>query len=222
MTGGHQFAVACLDVGAPENLGWAILSESNLLHGSDPREMVSKLAQEIEDQPVALGFECPLYVPLRSDEKLLTRQRKGECGVCWSGGPGGGVLPSGIVQTRWVLAELVRQRPKLRGTTRWDEFRRGECELLIWEAFIASSLKLPSSPSLEAYPTSLGKPHERDAIAGVLVASSRFATHLPPQSDLTEDRGISLVGMHLLATGLASDTGLLNETCLVVATRKPT
>jgi hypothetical protein len=212
--------IACVDVGAPGNVGWAVLEDEQCEHGGDPRELISRLNSALDRGPLALGFECPLYLPRRADPDSLTRCRGGEVGVYWSGGPGGGVLAAGLVQVRWILDELVRLRPATAGTTRWKEFRDGKCDLLLWEAFIASSIKLPIAPDLSAYTHAVGKLHERDAIAGVLVGHEHFR-EAKPVSDFASELATSLAGMQLLATGLSKDMSLLNEECLVFRCRKP-
>jgi hypothetical protein len=213
-------AIGCVDVGAPGNVGWAVLEDRRCRHGGDPVELIPRLIAALDRGLLALGFECPLFVPRRADPDSLTQCRIGEVGVYWSGGPGGGVLAAGLVQVRWILDEIVRLRPATSGTTRWKEFQDGKCNLLLWEAFIASSTNLRVAPDLSLYTDAVGKPHERDAIAGALVAQELLKNQ-EPRSDFTSEPATSLAGMQLLATGLASDTSLLNEECLVFRCRKP-
>jgi hypothetical protein len=213
--------VGCLDVGSVKRnaVGWAVLG-SRRIHGNDLHAFVNALCVEIDmNRRLALGFECPLYVPRRNDPINLTSKREGEIGVNWCGGPGGAVLATGLVQARWVLDRLAERHRELRGTTRWAEFSEGKAELLIWEAFVTS--KAGPRVSLAKFPRSRGRDHERDALAGALVCESRINSVGLITSDLGSEDSSSLVALHLIASGLAIDLGLVGEQCTVVMARKP-
>ncbi len=67
--------VVCADVGsvAKGNFGWWS-SEGH--GGSQPSTLADHVAAALNTGArVALGFECPLFVPLVEDENLLTRAR---------------------------------------------------------------------------------------------------------------------------------------------------
>jgi hypothetical protein len=219
---GNDIAIACLDVGSVKRrtFGWAVLEGERLDHGGEPIAFVEKLAATIDSGVrVALGFECPLYVPRREEPGELTSCRNGEIGVNWCGGPGSSVLATGLVQVGWVLEQLARRVPSLRGTTRWSEFIDGVALLWVWEAFVTS--RAGPKIGLSKYRSLKGKPHERDAAAAVIAAQRRITGNGVLQSDLLDAAVSSLVGMHLIATGLASDNKLLREPCVVVMARKP-
>jgi hypothetical protein len=213
--------VACLDVGSVTGggVGWAVQSTIGLAHGTELGVFVDALADTLSSgSRVALGFECPLYVPRRIDLKRISSKREGEGGLNWSGGPGPNVLTTGLVQVNWVLSRLAERDHSLRGTTRWIEFDDERVKLFVWEAFITSEVGgdvvLPAS-------VNLANIHEKDAISGVMVFSNRVAANQLPDSDLQAEPAISLIGMHLLMTGLNEDRTLLEEPCLVVRARKP-
>jgi hypothetical protein len=213
--------VACLDVGSVKrnSVGWAVLG-SRRIHGGDLQHFIGALDAEInQGRKIALGFECPLYVPRRTDPINLTRKRFGEIGVNWCGGPGGSVLATGLVQVRWVLDRLLEKHQQLRGTTRWAEFCKNEATILIWEAFVTS--QVGPKVSVCEFRHSRGKPHERDALAGALACEIRIGTIGLTTSDLGIEDSVSLVALQLIASGLASDLTLLNEQCAVVMARKP-
>lgn len=210
---------ACLDVGSVMSggVGWALRGPSGLSHGSDLVELVRAVSGVLLDGGrVALGFECPLYVPRRADPRQLACQRIGEAGLNWCGGPGAAVLATGLVQVNWVLSRLAECDRSLRATTRWGEF--GPSRLFVWEAFITSKHGDFAVMPADLPTCSL---HERDAVAGLVVFTNRVLLAGNLRSDLGAEPAISLIGLHLLMTGLSDDRSLLEETCLVVRARKP-
>src|SRR5215217_6248450 len=92
-------AIFCADIGsiAVGKFDWA-----GILRGSEPQELVSgseiaQLAETVADKlnsgvPVALGFECPLSVPISKDPARLTSARNGEGRRAWSASGGSGAL----------------------------------------------------------------------------------------------------------------------------------
>ena len=220
MAANPSIVVACLDVGSVGNTGWAVLDDGIANTGRDLDSLVRALVEPLMDgRRLALGFECPLYVPRRSDPRELTKRRAGEIGVNWCGGPGGSVLATGIVQVGWVLEQIAARAPKLVGTTRWREFADGRAQIWVWEAFVTSKAGAPVA--LEKLGEAGRTPHEMDALAATLEASKRLRLSDGPRSDLAEAAGSSIAGMQLIAAGLAADTGLLTEPCIVIKARKP-
>jgi hypothetical protein len=218
----REVVTACVDVGSVkrDNLGWAVLEGAELTHGRDLVELVDTVVDAIQRGcQLALGFECPLYVPRRQDPIALTRRRLGEVGVNWCGGPGGAVLATGLVQVAWLLERLAQRVPQLRGTTRWAEFEQGAAMVWIWEAFVTS--KVGPRIAVSQYRSLKGRPHEKDAAAAALLAQKKLGEPGRPESYLGEEPVSSLIGMHLLASGLATDIKLLWEPCVVIAARKP-
>jgi hypothetical protein len=59
--------------------------------------------------PVALGFECPLFVPLNLQPEALTTARSGEGSRPWSAGAGCGALATGLVQVAWILRKIRQE-----------------------------------------------------------------------------------------------------------------
>ena len=92
--------VFCADVGSVKRgrFGWARgqpQSDDFLLEDS-----IEKLVQAVADDLrsgalVALGFECPLFVPLRERPEELTSGRRGDGNRPWSAGAGCAVLAVG-------------------------------------------------------------------------------------------------------------------------------
>lgn len=105
-----NLSVGCADIGSvlKGNFGWAIRdypaplqevpSEASIIDFADA------LAQRLQrGRRVALGFECPLFVPLRSDPAELTRARSGEGNRAWSAGAGAGALVTGLTDGGGVI-----------------------------------------------------------------------------------------------------------------------
>lgn len=200
-------------------MGWAVLHEGRQTTGRHLGEFIDALSPHlVARRPVALGFECPLYVPKREDVQLMTGCRLGEEGVNWCGGPGASVLTTGIVQVNWVLAQLARRMPGSKGTTRWAEFSCGQCQLFIWEAFITSRAGVEVAVDMKDG-VSL---HEGDALCGALAFRNVLVKEDQFPSDLQHEPALSLIGMHLLETGWSDDRSLMSESCSVLKVRKPT
>ncbi len=193
----------CADVGAVAkgNFGWwSSLQEC----GNRPSDLANHVAATLNSgTPVALGFECPLFVPLWQDELSLTSARPGEGSRPWSAGAGCGSLTTGLVQVAWVLQEIRRQ---VTGETRaylsWDDFTTSGSGLFLWEAFVSGKAK--------------GESHTADAMLGAMA----FIQSLPDPplvNSVVCSSGIySLVGAALLRSNWSTDTKLLQEPCLVV------
>lgn len=211
--------VACLDVGSPKrgNVGWAVVVNTGSITGCDLTEFVSELAGHVDrGHTVALGFECPLYVPKRPDVFAMTAPRLGEGSLNWCGGPGSSVLATGLVQVNWVLAALRARFKEITATTRWREFSGREHPLFIWEAFITRqegvSVELGASETTQ---------HERDALCGAVAFQRLCKSRDSLPSDLQDEPAISLIGLQLLECGLNTNVQLLSETCTVLKVKKP-
>lgn len=198
--------VLCADVGSVkrENFGWfARLSDGTERKGSDIHELAECVAALlIEGKSVALGFEAPMYVPLRKDVLTLTSKRRGETNANWIGGPGASVLATGLVQVPWLLSKVrEKMRRPARAVLDWADFRSGAAELFLWEAFVSGAAK--------------GGSHIEDAE----IAVNAFLRDLPNPGNDTEfsdPEVLSLLGVFLLRTGWRDELSVLSERCLVV------
>jgi hypothetical protein len=102
-----DLAVFCADIGSMKTgrFGWACgllpARTAGDLYGTHPEQLVEAVAQELGlDHRVALGFECPLFVPI-PESAMLSGLRAGERG----GGPG----PAVWVAPSWPLASCKRR-----------------------------------------------------------------------------------------------------------------
>lgn len=132
--------VAAIDVGKPANCGWAT-SDGDIGEGS-LQPLISRIAMELDKGPVALGFEAPLYVPVRKNFPDLTKARKGEGQRAWSAAAGAQVTAIVLPLLRWTLDQIFSAtKTPVSPTTNLTRLTKEPGELLLWEAFVSSSAK---------------------------------------------------------------------------------
>lgn len=201
--------IYCADIGSVRrnNFGWARLDEHQALSGAHERSSMEALIDSVSDdlsqgQPVALGFECPLFVPISDDPADLTAARDGDGDRAWSAGAGCGSLATGLTQTVWILERILRRVPQRTPMfLEWREFLRARAGLFLWEAFVTKDAKL--------------KTHCDDAEA----AARCFHSHLPDvdrHNAIRSNRVRSLIGAALLQAGWSNEIRLLEMPCLVI------
>src|SRR4051812_6626193 len=107
--------VFCADVGSVNRgcFAWAAQgADGTQVEGTDMLELTDAVAKSIKaGEHVALGFECPLFVPLAPEPRLLLRARLGEGNRPWSAGAGCGSLATGLVQATFVLGRVRELLP---------------------------------------------------------------------------------------------------------------
>ncbi|MFX0199654.1 MAG: hypothetical protein ACFFCW_26320 [Candidatus Hodarchaeota archaeon] len=199
--------IFCADVGSIKTgrFGWAaaLRPGAELESGSDISALCSRVAYCLEHgQKVALGFECPLFVPVPRNPHDLTRARSGEGNRPWSAGAGAAVLATGLTETVWILSKvrssLSTPPPAFLS---WAEFQQSTNGLFLWEAFVTASAK--------------GESHHGDA--GIAVET--FVSCMPDlegANAVREDIVYSLIGAALLRSGWRSDLKLLSQACVVI------
>ena len=199
----EQITIGAIDVGAPHNIGWAILSGGEVEHGGDLDEFIIRFAELSEGKPSALGFEAPLFIPHRRPLKKLTAQRKGENGRPWSAGAGATVTTIGLAIVSHVLTGLRAYDPKREAVLDWNSWPNND-DLLLYEAFVSG-----------ANHAGLGE-HWKDA----LNAAEGFAKALPDldaANAVSEVNVFSLIGACMMRTGWAeTDSKVLLQSCLVI------
>jgi hypothetical protein len=118
----HQFPlramnIAVVDIGKPgANFGWAMVGDTTA-EGTDIDVCVQTLAAALRNGPLALGFEAPMFVPIRTDPKRLTAARSGEFGKGlpsrpFSASAGATSLVTGMVVVSYILNALLRLCPR--------------------------------------------------------------------------------------------------------------
>lgn len=207
----EPLAVFCADIGSVKSgrFGWAgtDATGATLGKGRDMEGLVDAVVQTLDaGRPCALGFEAPLFVPLRDDPPQLTAARRGEGNRPWSAGAGCGALATGLVQVSWLLRAIRgRVAEKVDAFTDWSSFAEEGRGLFVWEAFVTGAGK----------PKGARWPHVADAMAG----AGAFVAALPdPTSSnvVDESRVFSLLGAAMLRTGWKDDPAVLSSVCLVL------
>ena len=99
----------CADVGSiPKgNFGWASSIDGKLKSGNDIGIFAADIANAIKSEcKVSIGFECPLFIPVRNEPITVAAARTGEGQRSWSAGAGTGALATGMVQSLWVMRRI--------------------------------------------------------------------------------------------------------------------
>ena len=107
----ERLAIYCADVGSIQkgNFGWAVVHGGEQRCGNSIGELVEGVAGSLAaGVKVALGFECPLWVPVSEDPLALTAGRKVDGDRPWSAGAGASVLATGLTETAWILGQVRR------------------------------------------------------------------------------------------------------------------
>lgn len=208
----RSLAIYCAEIGSIQagNFAWARGERRVGVRITHKGEDIAGLAEWITldfnaGRPVALGFECPLFLPIRDHPDKLTCQRDGEDGYPWSARAGAQVLVTGLAETIWIL-RTIRQSG-IRPFLVWEAFRRAGRGLFLWEAFVTSRATGRSRTD--------GRSHIKDAE----IAVKRFARRVPRMmsaSDIREKVVYSLLGAALLRTGWSKDLTLLETACVVI------
>jgi hypothetical protein len=204
----RDLVVFCADVGSVRsgNFGWArsYSSEAPVIEhdSSKPADLAGAVVSELNaGRPVALGFECPLFVPVPTAEMKLGAARGGEGNRAWSAGAGTGALATGLVQAAWVLAAIRSHSRDHSLHFDWMGFAAENRGLLLWEAFVSAGAK--------------GMSHEDDAT----IAVAAFEGALPDPtaaSTITAERPLSLAGAIALWSGWLDTPAALHQIPLVI------
>jgi len=208
----QQPVIYCADIGsvARARFAWARATVAggalDITCGRDIQNLVEEIAQDLNGTAkVALGFECPLLVPISDHPRELTSARKGEGNRAWCAGSGAGSLATGLVQVVWILQRIrCRVRTPAPAFVNWREFAAAHGGLFLWEAFIS------------------GAAHGTDHVADAETAVRCFAAALPDVDGANAIRSAnahSLIGAALLRTGWSDDLGLLARPCVVIKAR---
>ena len=200
-----NLGVFAVDVGSVRKgrLAWA--SGDRVGHELD--DLVAAVAIRLErGEPVALGFECPLSIPIPAMPIALGRGRTGEPRA-WSSTPAASALATGLAQVVWVLRELRVAVPAAAGFLAFEEFIAADgARLLLWEACVTGEDK--------------GASDAEDA----QIAVRAFVTSLPtpPASITSHHEQLSLAGAALLWAGWTSEVRILRAQPLAIRAQRPT
>lgn len=204
----RDLVVFCADVGSVKsgNFGWArseVEATSVADHDfSRPADLAEAVVRELsQGRPVALGFECPLSVPVHSRDIALGSARTGEGNRAWSAGAGSGALTTGLVQVAWILAAIRARRPDEQLHLDWQAFAAHGQGVLVWEAFVSASAK--------------GASHVDDATIAV-AAFSRALPDPRAASTITAERPLSLAGAAAVWSGWLDASDALHRAPLII------
>ncbi len=199
---------AVVDIGKPgKNLGWALAGPSPS-DGTDLDAGIVAVVAALRTGPVALGFEAPMFVPIRDDPMALTKARRGEAfqGISrpFSASAGATVLVTALVVVTYVMHRLRVLAPDASATMDWRRPLAGRGDLLLFEAFVTNQRKRADTRHVE---------DARLAIAAFVAGMRDPQTFA---SAVIEPDCLSLLGAVMLRTGWATDPAILAEPCLVV------
>ena len=200
--------ICCADIGAvsKERFGWASLStvaDQERSSGKDIGEFADLVGELLaKGRKVALGFECPLWVPVADRPRDLTRARDGEGNRAWSASAGATSLATGLTEVAWILHRIRQTVQGVEAFLDWKAFEAVQSGLFVWEAMVTGQGKTES--------------HESDAMAAV--AAFCHALPNPASRDALKptSRTLSLIGAALLWVGWSDDLGLLKRPCVVI------
>lgn len=201
--------IYCADIGSIKsgNFGWARGVPSSrsvgIREGTDIAALTDSVAEDLNERcGVALGFECPLFVPFPDDPIDLTSARRGEGSRPWSAAAGAASLATGLTESAWILREIRRRiRRNVKPFVDWSAFCEAGRGLFLWEAMVTGSAK--------------GDTHTADAENAVRSFAARMSD-LAGANAISETNVHSLIGAALLRTGWSTELSLLQAPCLVI------
>lgn len=195
----------CADIGSVKGkkFGWCRGDGEGFAEGTDIVEFCKGIAKDLSaGKKVALGLECPLFVPVSENPLLLTSARQGEGDRAWSAGAGCGALCTGLTESVFIFNEVYKETLlDIQPTFEWNDFLDRKANLFLWEAFVSKESK--------------GVSHSGDA----KIAVKKFLRHYPnilEANAVTVKSAYNLVAAALLRTGLSKDIKLLSEPCIVI------
>ncbi|MDE2805351.1 MAG: hypothetical protein OXN18_09435 [Gemmatimonadota bacterium] len=200
--------ICCADIGSVVNdrFGWAAHSgdpDREEWSGKDIREFAQFVADRLAvKRKVALGFECPLWIPIADEPSSLTRARSGEGNRAWSAAAGAASLTTGLAQVVWILDRIRQRSNDTKAFLDWESFQRSKSGLFIWEAFVTGSASTGSD--------------ERDAMAAVTAFRRALGDPGPKSAVEPKSPTRSLIGAALLWAGWSTDVQLLRTPCIVI------
>lgn len=206
--------VFCADVGsiARDSFAWARRTPGSDSESPHRPKSIESLATAVvralhEGEPVALGFEAPLFVPVPADPDRLGKARPCDApSPSWSSSVGASVLATAMVQVPWTLRFIREQVPDLRPHLHWAPFAEHQDGLLLWEAFVSGTGK--------------GKTHEEDARSGVQAFCKQLPNPGNPTAAETE-RPFSVLAAATIWAGFDLPIEEMRAGCLLVRASHP-
>ncbi|HEY8892900.1 MAG TPA: hypothetical protein VIM70_21965 [Clostridium sp.] len=201
-----NLVIWCADIGSikKKNFGWCRAELGKIDSwsiGTSIEEFSIGIAKDLSNgYKVAVGFECPLFLPISDEPLNLTSARKGEGDRAWSAGCG--ALATGLTETVWILNRIkILINVEIKVTFRWDNFINENVNLFIWEAFVSKDSKALT--------------HSGDAEIAVKIFIKEYPLIVQANA-VTAENPYNLVAAALLRTGISNDIGMLSEPCIVI------
>lgn len=195
-----RVSVWVADVGsiAMSRFGWcqAIPGRGPIRTGGDISEFADGIVEDLSGgRKVALGFECPLFIPIPEEPVRLGKARFGEGDRPWSAHAGAASLTVGLSQSAWILRRIaLTARSPVVPTFGWRDTYEGQSNLFIWEAFVSGKTKADSHTGdaemaakafLDAYPhVEQASSVTCESPLSVVSAALRWAGFAPPDHDV--------------------------------------
>ncbi|HIH45240.1 MAG TPA: hypothetical protein HA257_09310 [Candidatus Methanoperedenaceae archaeon] len=203
----NNIVVCAADIGSikRKSFGWsrAEIGQDNPVCGTNIAKFTESIVDDFKkEKKVALGFECPLFVPISDKPEDLTKARKGEKNRPWSAGAGSNVLTIGLAECVWIFERIRESNVDVKPTFKWKDFLLDKSNFFIWEAFVTSASK--------------GNSHCDDAKLAVNTFKEMYKNSNDIESSISAHKPYSLVGAGLLRSRLTEDRGLLFENCIVI------
>ena len=204
-----SLVVYCADIGSVKGgkFGWARASarpNSRVSTGTDIRCLVTQVAHDLNGgKKVALGFECPLWVPVACDPNRLTSRRCGEGSFPFAAGAGATSLVTGLTETAWILSGIRSETQDVEAYLDWPRFAAADNGLLLWEAMVTGENRTGS--------------HEGDAAAAVCAFIKALPDPTACNAVTSPHKVRSLIGTALLWAGWSDDLQLLRTPCVVIS-----
>lgn len=202
----NDLVVWSVDIGSVlhHHLGWCrAVTAQNFQTGTEIIELANGVARDLSvGRQVALGLECPLFVPITKNPLDLTKARPGEKDRPWSAGAGSGALATGLTECVWIFEKIREQvTVVINPTFNWKAFDSHQYNLFVWEALISKNSK--------------GNSHMEDA----RIAAQAFWLNYPKIEEanaVIAPNPYSLAGAAFLRAGLSNDLQFLFEPCIVI------
>jgi len=147
-----------VDVGSikNENFAWARQEENQpkpkSTDSTDIEELAKSVIEDIKAKyQVALGFECPLFIPVAKKPAELLKSRHGEGSRPWSAGAGPYSMAAGLAESAWLLKRIAESGLNPRATHSRDSFSKGDAEIFLWEAFVTKKEILQDDRKLDEH-----------------------------------------------------------------------
>ena len=207
---GTRLQVYGVDIGSPSKgkFAWARPGDASPSRDSaDPATLASVVACDLRaGKKVALGFECPLYIPIAESLDRITAARDFESDRAWSATAGATAALVGLAEVTWLLRRIRESAGSVSPYLSWSAFRTAPAGLFLWEAFVTHQQRRQVSCTdhrdwLDA----------RRAARAFLQQSRCWSGDPERASDV-----LSLVGAALLHAGWSTDLPLLRVPCRVV------